>query len=157
MNEENNNNLSRLVQIYCYGIIEGFERGYYIRYNKIIKSSRLKQSMMNANITYHNKAYKALILENDTYFIKQYSTMKNASTHSYICLLNLTFMLCSLIIENVNREILDDTHIENYITSLFIQITNIFQKIDIIKLLDHKCDNIDIKLLYPTDYFTKNK
>jgi hypothetical protein len=146
--------LDKLLCEFAYNTIQGFESGSYKTHinNKIdIKSDKLIEIYKHINVNYHNQLYRSLIKNDDEYVTNVFGKMLEADNHNHICLLNYTFDIVNIILDNMQRELLDDTSYENYMISVKIQIDTITEFIceNFKKILAHSCSKLDITKCNP--------
>lgn len=137
------------IKDFCYNSILGFESGYYKTNKTEVKKNQTKIIASYFIVDYHNQSYKALILDSDKYIVEKYGSMHSIISHSYICLLNITLMVCKYIIDKMIREFLDDSSYPNYMQMVKLQLTMLLDKIHLENMLSHKCTGEDIKKCDP--------
>ncbi len=143
--------LSFKIKDFCYNTIIGFESGIYKTHKYLVKKLEIKSIALGFIASYHNGSYKSLILDNDPYIVEKYGEMHTISTHSYICLLNITMLICKTIIQKMIREFLDDSSYDNYMQMVKLQIKMILNTIELEKMLCHNCTGEDIKKCNPNE------
>ncbi len=137
------------IKEFCYNSILGFESGFYKTNKSEVKKIQTKVISSYFIVDYHNQSYKALILDSDQYILEQYGQMHSIISHSYICLLNITLMVCKYLIDGMVREFLDDSSYSNYMQMVKIQLKLLLDKVQLENMLSHKCSGEDIKKCDP--------
>jgi hypothetical protein len=145
--------LSNLILDFVKNTILGIESGMYKTMRLEIKDTLIKIIQINFLVEYFNKAYSALILNTDQYFVQKFKEMHEELNHSYICLLNITFNFTIQLVQQINRDNLNVNTYELFMKSLEDEIIqhNIFQPSMIEPFISHTCTGIDIKTCNPNE------
>jgi hypothetical protein len=93
-------------------------------------------------VSYFNDAYVALVRGDEPYFCEKFGNMRKLMDHSYICLLNLTFVLAIDLKTSIDRAALNTSTLETYAQCLIQQLAkqkSTYQK-TFTKKLSHQCN-----------------
>ena len=146
--------LAKIILDFCKETTYSFEKNVYSNAKANVKKQGLNNIQCTNLVKYFNSAYKMLATQTDEYFFKKFNEMQEVIPHSYICLLNITFLISSTIAQSINRLELDDISYEKYMESIETQVNKICTTMNVEKLILHSCNiqnsNLDpnIELFY---------
>lgn len=151
--------------IYITQVIIGFESGFY----KMIKQNhpdRLKllsdkhhpfiTIFRDLHENYYTSTFNSIVLCNDKNIVKKFNQFQQLIKHSKQCILNILANLIISIHFNLDRKKLDHTEYESYMKTLEDEIKNTISIVDIPKLFEHDCIDLqdkDLKVLSPGEKF----
>ena len=134
--------------------VKGYYSAIYKFYNKNVNQNII-MCIQVFNVQYFNDAYKSLILRNDPYITNIFDQLHSYYNHSYICLLNITFILTNIVLSKITIEDLDLTNYTQYMKSVSDSIEDILKSTNLrekfVHSISHVCDGIDIKKCNPNE------
>ena len=135
-----------------YGHESGFYKAFFMN-RDILKMDNMRNMIDIASANYLNQAFRALIKDDDEYFVKYFHKMNSFMNHSYICLLNITYVFLTMIHNKLDRTTFDTTDYQKYMESVVKERDKVISmvKSDIVKSISHVCTGEDIKKCNPDE------
>lgn len=134
--------------------IMGHESGFYKMLNgapNMLSSDSMHTMIDLAAANYLNSAYRALIRDDDEYFMKYFNDMSAVMNHSQICLLNITFVFLTSIHKGMTRKKFDLSSYSNYMESVRSDVDRVINemKAKLTYSISHECKGENIKTCDP--------
>jgi hypothetical protein len=109
--------------------------------------------LAGATASYYNYAYKSLIKRDDLYICTAFDRMHSAKQHSYVCLLNILYMMTMNINAAIDRSHLDLTDLSAYQRSIEAALQPLLDNVrpTLIDKVNHDCRGIDIATCDPNE------
>ncbi len=160
---DNNIQLVKLIVEFSRNTILGQESGVYksISNSSIplplsaLKTNNIAALYSKSITVYLNKCYRSLILDDDRYITDQFNKMSDLMNHSKICLLNIIAKCIQFLFAMIDRQKLDISSYDNYMSSLSSQMILNRESFEMfVGAVNHGCQGKDIKTCDPdTDMF----
>jgi hypothetical protein len=141
--------LCELIADFCKSIILGYESGIYNKSGHAISKEKIKFNLVIANVNYFNDMYKSMIANSNPIIKAKLDEMAIKYSHNYVCLLNIIFLVSSTITQKMNRDSFNMRTRSTYMQSASNEFDAVMGALNIDKLINHTCTEIDITLEDP--------
>jgi hypothetical protein len=155
--------LAKIMIEFIRNTIMGHESGFYKMLNgapNMLMSDSMHTMIDLAAANYLNAAYRALIKDDDEYFMKYFNDMSAVMNHSQICLLNVTFVFLTSVHKMMNRKRFDIGSYGKYMESVSSDVDRVIgeMKGKLVNSISHECNGEDIKTCDPNQdlFIVKN-
>jgi len=148
--------LAKIMLEFIRNTIMGHESGFYKMLSgapNMLLSDSMHTMIDLAAANYLNAAYKALIRNDDEYFMKYFNSMSSVMNHSQICLLNVTFVFLTSIHKAMSRKQFDVSSYGKYMESVSSDVDRVIgeMKNKLTESISHECKGEDIKTCNPDE------